>query len=87
MAASGLISKLCAGRVVERENHDLKFANDFCSYLSQYNQGNLRNKAATVEGWRNIMTGYDNSLKTISDEEIGLTIVLLDYFLKKVAVR
>jgi len=87
MAASGLISKLCAGRVVERENHDLKFANDFCSYLAQYNQGNLRNKAATVEGWRNIITGYDNSLKTISDEEIGMTIVLLDYFLEKVAVR
>ena len=87
MAANGLISKLCAARVVERENHDLRFANDFCSYLAQYNQRNLRNKAATVEGWRNIMTGYDNSLKTISDEEIGMTIVLLDYFLEKVAVR
>jgi len=87
MAANGLISKLCAARVVERENCDLRFANDFCTYLAQYNEGNLRNKAATVEGWRSIMHGYDNSLSTISDEEIGTTIVLLDYFLEKVAVR
>lgn len=87
MAANGLISKLCAARVVERENYDLRFANDFCAYLAQYNQRNLRNKAATVEGWRSIMNGYNNSLRTISDEEIGMTIVLLDYFLEKVAVR
>jgi hypothetical protein len=87
MAANGLISKLCAARVVERENHDLRFANDFCTYLAQYNRRNLRNRAATVEGWRNIMTSYHNSLRTISDEEIGMTIMLLDYFLEKVAVR
>jgi len=87
VAASGLISKLCAARVVEKESHDLRFTNDFCTYLAQYNQRNLRNKAATVEGWRNIMTCYHNSLRTISDEEIGMTIMLLDYFLEKVAVR
>ena len=87
MAASGLISKLCGARVVEKENYDLRFANDFCTYLAQYNQGNLRNRAATLEGWRDILTSYDKSLETISDKEIGMTIVLLDYFLARVAVR
>ena len=87
VAANGLISKLCAARVVEKEYYDLKFANDFLAYLAEFNQGDLRSKAATVGGWRSMMNGYDNSLKTLSDEEIGTTIVLLDFFMQKTVVR
>ena len=73
--------------MVEKENYDLRFAGDFCTFLAQYNQRNLRNRAATLEGWRKILTSYDSSLETISDEEIGITIVLLDYFLDKAVIR
>jgi hypothetical protein len=43
-------------------------------------------KAATVEGWRDIMLDYDR-VTTLSDEEIGMTIVLLDYFLQKTSAK
>ena len=66
---------------------ELRFTNEFCAYLAQYNQGNLRIKAATVEGWRDIMLDFDPNLKALSDEEISMTIVLLDYFLQKASVK
>lgn len=86
MSATGLISKLCAARIAERGISGLRFTNDFCAYLAQYNQGHLRMKAATVEGWRDIMLDYDR-VTTLSDEEIGMTIVLLDYFLQKTSAK
>jgi len=86
MSATGLIGKLCAAKIAERGITGLRFTNDFCTYLAKYNQGNLRIKAASVEGWREIMLNYDHGT-TLSDEEIGMTIVLLDYFLQKVSVN
>jgi hypothetical protein len=87
LSATGLISKLSAAKIVESGISELRFTNEFCAYLAQYNQGNLRIKAATVEGWRDIMLDFDPNLKSLSDEEISMTIVLLDYFLQKASVK
>ena len=87
MAATGLISKLCAAGAAEREIDDIRFTNDFCVFLGQYNQRNSRNKTATIEGWRNMMISYDSKLRALSDEEIRMTIELLDYFLGKISAR
>ena len=87
MAANGLISKLCEARVVEKEDYDLKFTNAFLAYLTKFNRRDLRSKAATLEGWRSMMNGYDDSLGSLSDEEIGMIIVLLDFFMEKMVIR
>jgi hypothetical protein len=87
MTTSGLISKLFDTGVAEREFHELGFSNKFCRHLSHYNERHLRSKAGTVEGWREILSGFDNRLDALSNEEIGMTIVLLDYFLHKVSAR
>jgi hypothetical protein len=87
MPVIGLISKLCITGVVEREIHELRFTDRFCAYLSQYNQRHLRSKAGTVQGWREIMTGFDGRLEALSDGDICMTIALLDYFLQKLSAR
>jgi hypothetical protein len=87
MPVIGLISKLCITGVAEREIHELRFTDRFCAYLSQYNQRHLRSKAGTIEGWREIMNSFDSRLTALSDEDIGTTIALLDYFLHKVSAR
>jgi len=84
MQDKGLIQRLLAARVVDKRIHELKFSDEFCKHLVAYNRVYGFNGGGTIEIWREILIEFDKSLQSISDKDIAVTIVLLDYFLDKI---
>jgi hypothetical protein len=85
MQETGLIEKLLAAGVVEKRTDDLKFSDDFCKHLVYCNRNYGFNGGGTLEVWRQIMVKFKSGLDGLSDKEIATTIVLLDYFLDRIA--
>ncbi|AIC17265.1 hypothetical protein NVIE_029880 [Nitrososphaera viennensis EN76] len=80
---NGLINKLLEVNAVEKRKKGITFTVSFRSFLMCNLRGNLT-KAETLEGWRFILSDYHYSLITLSAEEIGATVVLLDYYFQHV---
>lgn len=76
---NGLIDKLLQVHAVEKEKKGVTFTMSFRSFLVCSLRGNLT-KAETLEGWRFMLADYHYSLVALSAEEIGATVVLLDYY-------
>ena len=87
MQESGLIEKLLAGGVVEKRIEDLRFTDDFCKHLVYYNRNCGFKGGGTLEVWRQILVKFKPVLDGLSDKEIAITIVLLDYFLDKIGTE
>jgi hypothetical protein len=85
MQGTGLIEKLLAAGVVEKRTDDLKFSDDFCKHLVYCNRNYGFKGGGTLEVWRQIMVKFKSGLDGLSDKEIATTIVLLDYFLDRIA--
>jgi hypothetical protein len=83
MRDKGLIGKLHAAGVIDKQIHELKFSDEFCKHLVQHNRAYGFEGAGTLEVWRRILVEFSDSLTVLSDKEVATTIVLLDYFLDK----
>ncbi|MEO9364140.1 MAG: hypothetical protein ABI348_09590 [Nitrososphaera sp.] len=80
---NGLIDKLLEVRAVEKQRKGITFTVSFRRFLVCSLRGNLT-KAETLEEWRFILADYNYSLVSLSAEEIGATVVLLDYYFQNV---
>lgn len=80
---NGLIDKLHEVHAVEKHKKDVTFTVSFRRFLVCSLRGNMT-KAETLEGWRFILADYHYSLVALSAEEIGATVVLLDYYFQHV---
>ena len=85
MRDTGLIRKLIAGGVVDKRINELKFSDEFCKHLVEYNRQHGFKGGGTIETWREILVEFNSALELINDKEVATTIVLLDYFLDKLA--
>jgi len=85
MSPNGLVGKLLVAGVVELRTNELRFTDHFCSYLVSFNDNHIHAKVGSIEGWHDVICSFDSSLDSLSEEEIAITIVLLDYFLEKVS--
>jgi hypothetical protein len=87
MQDQGLVRKLHEAGVVDKHVNELKFSDEFCRHLVAYNQAHGFKGSGTIEIWREILVEFNESLDNMSDREVATTIVLLDYFLDKIATR
>ncbi len=87
MHENGLIEKLLAAGVIEKKIHELKFTDEFCKHLVSCNRVNGFKGGGTLEVWRKIMVEFNGTLDGLSDKDIAITIVLLDYFLDKLTTE
>ncbi|HVX02068.1 MAG TPA: hypothetical protein VHA09_02845 [Nitrososphaera sp.] len=76
---NGLIEKLLEVHAVEKQKKGITFTMSFRSFLVCRLRRNMT-KAETLEGWRFMLADYHYSLVTLTSEEIGATVVLLDYY-------
>jgi hypothetical protein len=78
--ADGLIAKLLTYGVAEKWSNEIKFTNKFFSHVALHSD-TIRNKKGSVESWREMLNAFDSALSTsLDDEQVGLIIVLLDYY-------
>ena len=75
-----LVDKLLASGIIVKQGGDLAFTEAFGKYVYNYAVLN-RDKIATVNGWREILAAFDKSLESLSAQEIGTTLCLLQYHL------
>jgi hypothetical protein len=83
MQDKGLIQWLLDARVIDKRINELRFSDEFCKHLIAYNGVEGFNGGGTIEIWREILTEFDKSLESLSDKDVAMTIVLLDYFLER----
>lgn len=81
MAIIGLVSKLIsAGVVAKQKDNDLVFTVNSGAYVYGYASAN-RDKIGNLSAWREMLSGYSDSFKDLSNDEAGGIAVLLDYHL------
>ena len=73
------MDKLLEVHAIERQKKDVTFTVSFRKFLVCSLRGDHA-KAQTLEGWRFILADYHYSLVALTAEEIGATVVLLDYY-------
>ena len=86
MAAQGLITKLVRAGAIERRLDELRFTSDLCSHLAQYDPEECL-RAGEIRSWRKMLEDFAPDLSSLSDEEVSVTITLLDYFLNEVEAK
>lgn len=83
LAITGLVSKLVsAGAVAKQKDNDLVFTVNFGAYVYGYASAN-RDKIGNLSGWREMLSGYCDSFKDLSNDEVAAVAVLLDYHLNE----
>jgi hypothetical protein len=77
---NGLIEKLVQVDAVEKKrNRGLAFSVSFRKFIvCRLRDGSIN--VRTLEGWRIIFASYHYSLISLSAEEVGATVVLLEYY-------
>jgi hypothetical protein len=63
---------------VERHQNDIAFTRPFQRFVSK-ERGRM-SKEQTLEEWRLILGAYDCKLMSLTPDEAGATMVLLEYF-------
>jgi len=82
----GLITRLVRAGAVERRFDELRFSPGLCSHLASYDPASCL-KDGEVKGWRGMLADFAAELSSLSDEEVSITITLLDYFLNEVEAK
>lgn len=80
MSASTLINKLIEVGAVEKDEGMLSFSSKFAGYLI-WTVGTSQLLDTTVGDWKNILTMFDPSLKSLSCDEVADAVLLFDYYL------
>jgi len=78
LTIAGLVDKLLEANAVEKTETGLVFTPAFGRFLLWCIGGNMA-RAATIEGWRSILSDYDQSLGSLSANEVAALIRLLEY--------
>lgn len=86
MTTQGLITKLIRAGVVERRIDELRFTGILCSHLAQYDPVQCL-RDGEIKSWRKMLADFAPVLASLSDEEVSITITLLDYFLNEVEAK
>jgi hypothetical protein len=76
---NGLISKLARAHVVEKDKDDILFTVPFCKFMMKRLHGDLT-RVTTPEDCRIILADFHSALKSLSDDEIGATMILVEYY-------
>jgi hypothetical protein len=79
---NGLIDKLVEVNAVEKCKKGLIFTISFRRFLVCRLRADV-GSTETLEGWRIILSDYHYSLISLTSEEIGATVVLLDYYFQQ----
>lgn len=80
MSLNELFSKLCIAGAIEKRGGELTFTIPFGSYLI-WAVGTSSSRSGCMEGWNDILSGFDPSLGSLSVDEITSIILLLEYYL------
>ena len=72
---------MSAGAVTKQDD-DLAFTVDFGAYLYGYVSANPA-KIGSISGWRDILSGYNDTFKDLSNDEVAAVAILLDYHLNE----
>lgn len=80
MSLNELVNKLCIAGAVEKREGGLTFTMPFASYLMWFiGTGSLR--PGGMEGWNEVLGGFDPLLVSLSCDDIISIIQLLEYYL------
>jgi hypothetical protein len=82
LAITGLVNKLLQAQAAEMHNDCPTFTPTFCRFLLWCMNCNIT-RAATLKGWRNILSDYNPALGLLSADEIAAIILLLQYSLDR----
>ncbi|MGI0048661.1 MAG: hypothetical protein ACREAW_03890, partial [Nitrososphaera sp.] len=82
----GLITRLIRVGAVDRRINELRFSSGLCLHLARYDPGQCL-KDGEIKGWRKMLADFAPELAFLSDEEVSITITLLDYFLNEVEAK
>ena len=74
--------KLVSTGAVTKQNNDLAFTVNFGAYVYTYASAN-RDKMGTVSGWRDMLSGFNEAFKSLSNDETAAIVKLLEYHLKE----
>lgn len=77
---NGLINKLLAIRVVERNGNDVVFTKAFSLFM--IGCINRQVKLKTISECRSAMRRYDSALRYLSDDEVRAVMVLLGFYIE-----
>lgn len=75
---NGLIQKLMQAHAIERCQNDIVFTSQFQRFVTR--QRGRITKEQTLEEWRLVLGAYDCKLMTLTPDEAGATMVLLEFF-------
>lgn len=78
MTIAGLVDKLLEANAVEKTESGPIFTPALGRFLLWCIGGNMA-RATTIEGWRSILSDYDQSLGSLSANEVASLIRLLEY--------
>jgi hypothetical protein len=78
MPITGLLERLIAASVTEKQPDRLCLTFSFSSYLLWYSEHNKSNPGS-LEDWKEMLRGFSHSLASLSDEEVAAFIVLVQY--------
>jgi hypothetical protein len=85
--ARDLIDKLSRVGAIQKKRGELEgagweltFTMSFATYLV-WSVGTSSSRSSCLEGWREVLNGFDPYLASLSAEEITALILLLDYYL------
>ncbi len=77
---NGLINKLLAYRVVERNGNDIVFTKAFSLFM--VGCINRQAQLKTISECRSAMRRYDSALRYLSDDEVRAVMVLLGFYIE-----
>ena len=83
MAITGLVAKLVSAGAVTNQNNDLAFTVNFGAYVYGYASAN-RDKMGNISGWRDMLSGYNDEFKDLSNDEVAAVAILLDFHLNEI---
>lgn len=86
MSTPGLITKLVRAGAIERRIDELQFTASLCNHLAQYDQDEYL-RHGEITSWRKMLGDFEPGLASLSDEEVSITITLLDYFINEVEAK
>jgi hypothetical protein len=82
---NGLIEKLVANEVAEKQGNDIVFTKPFSVFM--IDSVNHQTSLKTIDECRNVMRRYNSALRYLSDHEVRAAMVLLGFYIEHMDKR